>query len=49
MTKDPEFAKDCATIGHMVNFASGKTIMKKTLPMKMNIVKDISKETAQAK
>jgi tripartite-type tricarboxylate transporter receptor subunit TctC len=49
MTKDPGFVKDCATIGHMVNFASGKTIMKKTLPTKMNIVKDILNETAQAK
>jgi tripartite-type tricarboxylate transporter receptor subunit TctC len=45
MTKDPEFAKDCATINHMVKFVPGKTVMEK-IPAKMAIVREIMKDMA---
>lgn len=47
ISKDPEFAKEVALMNDIVQFVPGKIIMQK-LPAKMNLFRQILKDSAQA-
>lgn len=47
MSKEPEYLKEVEKLNQVADFVPGKIIMQK-LPVKMNIVKEIMKDTAPA-
>ncbi|MEM2615877.1 MAG: tripartite tricarboxylate transporter substrate binding protein [candidate division WOR-3 bacterium] len=48
-TKEPGFVQDMKKIGHRVAYMSGEKVMKEVLPKKIEIVREIMKDTGMIK